>query len=443
MKRDLFNKLLEWKTHPLRKPLILRGARQVGKSWLVQELGKTFRSFVEINFEKEKDVASLFKDNIKMAELLERLSIYKGKKIVPGETLLFLDEIQGSENALKTLRYFKEDLPELHVVAAGSLVGFALEEISMPVGRVQFMYLYPLSFGEFLTALGRDDLRQYIRSQKVEPVIHEQLLDLLKNYMWLGGLPAVVASWLEFKDPELVKEAQDEIVQAYRQDFSKYARSRQIPHVAKVFDSIPVQLGNKFKYSHVDSETKVQPIKNALELLEKADIAIPAYHTSGHGVPLGAEKDEKKFKVFFFDIGLAQRILGLDLKEWILSDLKVVNIGAIAEQFVAQEFLAYSPPKIKTELFYWQRESPSSNAEVDLLAVKDNMVVPVEVKSGIKGGMKSMQMFLNTHPNSKYGLKISEGNFSSHGNIKEVPFYGIEAWWLSSDSLELNSFTGL
>lgn len=431
MKRDLFNELLEWKKHPLRKPLVLRGARQVGKSWLVQELGKTFKSFIEINFEKEKDAAMLFKDDINVPELLERLSIYKGKKIVPGETLLFLDEVQISENALKTLRYFKEDLPELHVVAAGSLIEFALENIGLPVGRVQFMYLHPLSFGEFLIALGRDDLRQYVRSQKVEPVMHGQLLDALKNYMWLGGLPAVVASWLEFKDPEFVKETQDEIIQTYRQDFSKYARSRQIPHVAKVFDSIPVQLGNKFKYSHVDAETKVQPIKNALELLIKADIAIPVYHTSGQGVPLGAGKDEKKFKVFFFDIGLAQRILGLDLKEWILSDLKAINIGAIAEQLVAQEFLAYSPPKIKAELFYWQRESPSSNAEVDLLAVKDNTVIPVEVKSGIKGGMKSMQMFLNTHPGSKYGLKISEGNFSSHGNIREIPFYGIEAWLTS------------
>lgn len=428
MKRDLFAELLEWKKHPLRKPLILRGARQVGKSWLIQELGKTFASFVEINFEKEKDAATLFKDNINLPELLERLSIYKGKKIVPGETLLFLDEIQESENAIKTLRYFKEELPELHVVAAGSLIEFALEDVGLPVGRVQFMYLYPLSFGEFLTALGRDDLRGYVRSQNVEKAIHDQLLDLLKNYMWLGGLPAVVSSWLNFKDAGLAHETQDEIIQAYRQDFSKYARLRQIPHVARVFDSIPAQLGNKFKYSRVESEVKVQPVKNALTLLEKAGIAIPAYHTSGQGLPLGADKDEKKFKVFFFDIGLAQRILGLDLKKWVISDLKVINIGAVAEQLVAQEFLAYSSPKNKEELFYWQRESPSSNAEVDLLAVKDNMVVPIEVKSGLKGGMKSMQMFLNTHLNSKYGLKISEQNFSSHGNIREVPLYGIEAW---------------
>jgi len=290
------------------------------------------------------------------------------------------------------------------------------------------MYLYPLSFGEFLTVLEKDDLRKYIRSQKIEPAIHNQLLDLLKNYMWLGGLPAVVSSWLRFQDPGLVQETQDEIIQAYKQDFSKYARSRQVPHVARVFDSIPSQLGNKFKYSRVESEVKIQPIKNALELLEKAGIATPAYHTSGQGVPLGADKDDKKFKVFFFDIGLAQRILGLDLKKWILSDLKIINIGAIAEQFVAQEFLAYSSPKNKAELFFWQREAPSSNAEVDFLAVKDNMVVPIEVKSGLKGGMKSMQMFLKMHLNLKYGLKISEHNFSSHRNIREVPFYGIEAW---------------
>lgn len=428
MYRDLLLELNAWRQHPLRKPLILRGARQVGKSWLVREFGKSFSSFVEINFEKEKDAKTFFAGDIKVDELLERLSLYSGKKIVPGETLLFLDEIQDCENAITALRYFKEELQELHVIAAGSLVEFALEKIGTPVGRIQFLYLHPLSFGEFLLALGKTDFRECIKTGRVNPVIHKQILELLKTYMWVGGMPAVVKAWLDHKDAKICQDAQDEIIGTYRQDFSKYARKRQIDNVAMVFDAIPRQLGGKFKYSHVDAHANQQSIKQALYLLEKAGIALPAYHSPGQGVPLGASRNEKKFKIFFFDVGLAQRILGLDLKNWVVSPLKVVNVGAIAEQLVAQEFVAYSFSKSKPELYYWHRESPSSNAEVDLLFTKGNMVVPVEIKSGQKGGLKSMQVFLNSHPHSKYGLKIFEGEFSSHGNIRELPLYGLESW---------------
>ena len=428
MHRDLLIKFNAWRIHPLRKPLILRGARQVGKSWLVREFGKNFSSFVEINFEKEKETKSFFSGDINIKELLERLSLYSGKKIIAGETLLFLDEIQDCENAVTALRYFKEDMPGLHVIAAGSLIEFALEKIGTPVGRIQFFYLYPMSFGEFLVALERNDLRSCILSGKVEPVIHKQLLDLLKTYMWLGGMPAVVKAWLEHRDAKICQEAQDEIIETYRQDFSKYARKRQVENVAVVFDAIPRQLGGKFKYSNVGSQTNQQPIKQALALLEKAGIALPAYHSSGQGIPLGVAINEKKFKIFFFDVGLSQRILGLDLKRWVVTPLKVLNAGAIAEQLVAQEFVAYTFTKSKPELYYWHRESPSSNAELDLLFTKGNSVIPAEIKSSRKGGLKSMQIFLKSHPNSKYGLKISEAEFSSHDNIREIPLYGLESW---------------
>src|SRR3989338_5748268 len=196
MYRDLLSELREWRPHLLRKPLIIRGARQVGKSWLVREFGKSFSSFVEINFEKEKDARAFFDGDIKIGQILERLSLYSGKQVIPGETLLFLDEIQDCENAITALRYFKEELPELHVIAAGSLVEFALEKIGTPVGRVQFLYLYPMSFGEFLQAQGRGDFREYIKACKVDPVIHSQILDLLKTYSWLGGMPAVIKAWM-------------------------------------------------------------------------------------------------------------------------------------------------------------------------------------------------------------------------------------------------------
>lgn len=400
----------------------------MGKSWLVREFGKSFSSFVEINFEKEKDAKVFFAGDLKVDEIIERLSLYSGQKIVAGKTLLFLDEIQECENAITALRYFKEELSELHVIAAGSLIEFALEKIGTPVGRIQFLYLYPMSFGEFLLAYGKGDLREFIKTGKVDAVIHKKILDLLKTYVWVGGMPAAIKAWIDHNDAKICQEVHDEIIETYRQDFSKYARRRQIENVAMVFDAIPRLLGGKFKYSQVDVHTNLQPIKRALHLLEKAGIAFPAYHSSGQGVPLGASRDEKKFKVFFFDVGLAQRILRLDLKAWVVAPLKVANVGAIAEQLVAQEFIAYMFTKSKPELYYWHREAPSSNAEVDMLFTEDNMVVPVEIKSGQRGGLKSMQVFLHSHPNSKYGLKISEMEFSLHGNIREIPLYGVEAW---------------
>ncbi len=206
MERDIFPQLVKWREHPYRKPLVLRGARQVGKSWVVQEFGKSFDSMVSINFERTPQATQIFDGDINATTLLEKISLLVHKKITPGKTLLFLDEIQECPNAIRALRYFKEELPELHVISAGSLIDFALDKIGVPVGRIQFMYLYPLSFSEFLTVNDRDDLREYIKSQKIDPVIHSSIMEYLKNYFWLGGMPAVVSAWLERKDPQLCQE---------------------------------------------------------------------------------------------------------------------------------------------------------------------------------------------------------------------------------------------
>lgn len=339
-----------------------------------------------------------------------------------------MDEIQECEAAITTLRYFKEECPELHVIAAGSLIEFALAKLGVPVGRIQFLHLYPISFGEFLTALGRDDLRTHLLSQQISPPIHTQLLNHVKTYLWLGGMPAVVQSWLDNKDVQLCHRLQDEILQAYRQDFLKYVKRNQIDHVSQIFDAVPAQLGKKFTYSHVNPHIRAQALKQAMQLLEMAGMAIPAYHTSAQGLPLGAAKNEKRFKAFFLDVGLAQRLLGLDMKRWVTQELKVTNIGAIAEQFVAQELLAYAQPQRKEELYYWHREASASNAEVDFVVVKDRDIVPVEVKSGVRGGIKSMSLFLESHPATSYGVKISENPFASHDKLHEVPLYGIESW---------------
>lgn len=432
MKRDLLQYLAAWRTRPYRKPLIIRGARQVGKSWLINEFGKQFSNFVSINFEKAQQAHGIFSSDLDAGVILEKLALYSHQKIIPGETLVFFDEIQACPPALAALRYFKEELPELHVIAAGSLIDFILEKIGMPVGRVQFLYLYPLSFAEFLSVNDRDDLRRYILTQNVDKVIHQQILEYLKIYLWLGGMPAVVDAWLQHRDPAICQEIQSEIIQAYSQDFYKYANDKIIPSITKVFTSIPKQLGNKFKFVSVDADTHSITLKNALDLLIKAGIAYPCPHTAAHRPPLGADTNEKKFKVFFFDIGLAQNLLGLDIRKWLLTPFTVSNIGAITEQFVAQELISYGRPQEKTQLYYWHREARGSNAEVDFVTQIGNEVIPIEVKSAKDGRMRSMHLYLETHPESPYGLKISENLFGQHNNIKEIPLYGIEAWEISN-----------
>ncbi len=428
MNRDLLLELNTWINHPYRKPLILRGARQVGKSWVVREFSKQFANYLEINFERDQTAHDIFSGDLEAAAILEKLALYAHQKIIPGQTLVFFDEVQECPNALVALRYFKEEFPELHVIAAGSLIDFILQQIGIPVGRVQFMYLYPLSFSEFLSANDRDDLRQYILTQKVDAVIHQKILEYLKIYCWLGGMPAVVAAWLKQKDPVLCHEIQDEILEAYQQDFHKYATNRQIPHLSKVLMSVPRQLGSKFKFTSIDSDTHTLPLKHALMLLEKAGVVHYCYHTSAHKQPLGAESNERKFKMFFFDIGLAQRLLGLDTRNWLSTSLSVANIGPIMEQLVAQELIAYGGSHKKAGLYYWHRESRGSNAEVDFLVEQNNAIIPVEVKSAKEGRMRSLHLYLESHPNSPYGLKIAEHLFSQHGSIREIPLYGIEAW---------------
>jgi len=428
MKRFLLKELETWKTASLRKPLVLRGARQVGKSWLIDEFGRQFDSYVKINFEKQPEVASFFADELDVPTLIEKLSVLTHQKIIPGKTLLFFDEIQECQRALLALRYFKEECPELHVVAAGSLIDFALDSIGIPVGRVQFLYLYPLSFSEFLVALDREDLLQYINKFTFDIPIHKQLLELVKTYFWLGGMPAVIDAWLQTKDINTVQDVQDELVLAYKQDFHKYAKQHQMPRVDKIFVETPKQLGQKFVYSRVDVDSRIEPLRNAFMLLMKAGIIYKVCHSSAQGLPLASSSNERRFKAFFFDIGLAQRLSKLNVRDWLMQPLEVKYLGGIAEQFVAQEYIAYTSIKKPAELYYWHREKPTSNAEVDFLFVKDSQIIPVEVKAGKHGTLKSMQLFLQSHPNSPFGLKISENSFSMKQPIHGIPFYAISAW---------------
>ena len=322
MKRDLLINLNEWVKDSHRKPLILRGARQVGKSWLAKELGKQFESFVEINFDRNPELAGLFEKTVEPQKLIEMISNFLGMEIVVGKTLLFIDEIQNCSRAITSLRYFYEEMPEMHVIAAGSLLDFELRKISIPVGRISFLYVYPFSFGEFLSATGNENLRKMLienEYSELSELFHNKLMELIGIYSFIGGMPEVVQMYIIDGNFKKCMEIQSDILQTYKNDFNKYAKNHQIKYLEKVFSSIPLQTGNKFKFVSVSREHKSKDLLEALDMLCMAGVASRVYHSSSNGIPLHSEIDVKKFKIIFFDIGLAQKMLNLDFRPIMLN----------------------------------------------------------------------------------------------------------------------------
>jgi predicted AAA+ superfamily ATPase len=430
LKRELFAHLKKWKDSPKHKPILLKGARQVGKSWLAKELGKDFEQLIEINFEKRPELSSFFEGNLEPHQISKNIGNYFGVKISPGKTLLFLDEIQVCPRAIQSLRYFHEDFPGLHVISAGSLLEFELQNLSVPVGRISIIYVYPLSFAEYLSAAGKNNLRVMLMENQFSPLpeaIHNQLIEQTRNYTLLGGMPEVIAEFLENGEFERCRNLQTELIETYRSDFHKYAKRYQVKYLNRVFDSVPLQLGDKFKYSNVSRDIKSRELGDALELLEMAGLVYKVFHTSSNGIPLKAESDTKRFKVLFFDAGLAQRLLKLDHRPLLLNpDISQVNKGAIAELFTGLEFIAYQDFREKAELYYWHREAKSSNAEVDYVISIGGKILPVEVKSSGSGAMKSLRLFMEAK-NSELGVKVSGFNFSLFDKIRTIPFYAIES----------------
>lgn len=430
MKRDLTEHLETWKDDSERKPVLLKGARQVGKSYLAKEMGKKFENFVEINFEFKPSAKTIFKRDLDPKRIVRDLSIAAGEDIIPGKTLLFLDEIQECPEAINSLRYFHEKMPGLHVIAAGSLLDFVLEEIGLPVGRVMPLYLYPLSFMEFLSALGKERLRDEIVNhnplEEVPEFLHEQLFNLLGEYMAVGGMPEAVKAWVETGNLKRCMMSHQLLIETYRQDFVKYAREKDRGFVEMVFDSIPRLSGKKFVFNTVSPHVRGRELRPALELLSKAGIAHIIRHSSANGLPLGSEINPLVFKVVFLDVALAQSVLGLDYGTWILDPVQsFVNQGAVTEAFVGQELLAYSPVFKKSELYYWVREKKGSMAEVDYIADINGKVVPIEVKSGVTGSLKSIHLFLRQKKNSGYGLQFSQRNYFMSEQIRQYPLYAI------------------
>jgi len=432
LQRIIDQELIKWKQSSIRKPLLLRGARQVGKTFSVRAFGKTFSDFLEVNLERSPDFRSIFEQDLDPKRIIREISLRTGKKISPGETLLFLDEIQEAPKAVLALRYLYEEIPELHVVSAGSLLEFQIEEVGVPVGRVQFMYMYPMSFAEFLWAKGESmiwkELLQQLPEEPVPEHLHGRLLRLLGEYMSIGGMPEAVRTWIETEDHKACMKVHHEIVSSYQQDFNKYAKRLQIKYVDLIFNELPRFTGKKFMFSRLPGDFRARELRPALDLLEKAHIVHRVFHTAGNGIPLGAEANPDRFKTIFLDIGLGQTLLGNDTAPWIYDAFTCyINKGQVVEAFIGQEQLCYAPSHTKTELYYWHRETIGSSAEVDYLLSENREIYPLEVKSGDGGRKKSLQIFLSERPHTRFGLILSSMNISLSGNIRNYPLYFLYA----------------
>ena len=429
MHRFLDDALDAWVDDERRLPLLIRGPRQVGKTWTVRALAeRRFSDAAIVNFEQQPAYRNCF-DTLEPQAILDRIAVLRGPLVVPGRTLLFLDEIQECPRAVAALRYFREQMPALHVIGAGSLLEFALdaEDLRMPVGRIESWFLHPLSFAEFLRALGEDGALAASRQREpaLSPVAHEHLSRLLRTYLLLGGMPGVVVEYVESGSAARAMRLQAAIVQTLRDDFRKYARQSRHQHLERVFSAAARMAGRKFVYSQADPDARSRDLRDAVDFLEKAGIVHRVRATSGAGLPLGAEADDRYFKLVVFDVGLMQNALGAT-EDLLYGDAMRIHGGAVAEQFVGQELLAAQPPARTPELFFWARREKSSNAEVDYLLPVAGRVVPVEVKSGRTGRLRSLHAFVERYRPAA-AVRVYGGPHHRGDGILSVPLYAVES----------------
>lgn len=431
LERKIDVELLHWRELSVRKPLLIRGARQVGKSSAVRNLSKQFDFFIEINFDEQPQFRTMFENNADISELLMQLAVITNTKIIEGKTLLFLDEIQACIPAISLLRYFYEKIPGLHVIAAGSLLEFALSEIpSFGVGRVRSLFMYPFSFFEFMVALNEKPLlgvlSQSAPDKPIAEIFHDKLKKYLKFFLIIGGMPEAVRVFVASSDLLEVQRVLDDLVISIQADFVKYKNQIPSARIKTVFDSIVQQVGTKYRYSSSFTTLSNVQIKQVVDLLETAGLVYSVTHTASNGIPLGAEIDLKKRKLLLFDTGIFQRILGLDIASLLLlDDFNVINKGNIAELFVGLEILKCNSSYDKSDLFYWHREAKNSQAEVDFVIQQQDQIIPIEVKAGTKGSMQSMYLFLD-EKKSPYGIRLALENFSEYDKIKVYPLYAVQ-----------------
>lgn len=428
MKRNIDKHLLDWKRHERKKPLLLRGARQIGKTFAVRQLGKTFKYYLEVNFEQHEESIAFFEGNFDIERICERLSITYNTPIIEGKTLLFFDEIQACPRAIQSLRYFYENKAKLHIIGAGSLLEFALQELaSFGVGRIRSMFMFPMSFEEYMIAAEEQALWNIIKHKRdfspIEEAYHNKALEHLYRFILIGGMPEAVKTYLETGSLMETLMIHNDIITAMTTDFSKYRKRIPAVRMQEVCQNALKMSGRKLTYSETGQDISIKQAKNTYSLLNKAGLFINITHSNGNGIPLGAESNSSKIKPLFFDTGLMQSMLKLDTTYNLTPpDFNYINKGNVAEVFVGNELVKNSSPYTYPELFYWQREKKGSQAELDyLLTIKDK-IVPLEVKSGTKGAMQSMMLYLK-EKNKAYGIRTSLENFSDKGQYKTTPLY--------------------
>lgn len=411
MKRLIENKLLDWKNSTRRKPLILRGARQIGKTWIVKKFAEThYKNIVTIDFEKERELHSLFDKSLDPHVIKQSLEIIKKIKIMPEETLLFFDEIQSCPPAITALRYFYEEMNDIHVVAAGSLLEFALSEISFPVGRVQYLNMYPMTFAEYLMATENETALDIINSkpEALPDQIHTSILQELRTFFFIGGMPESIQVFIESGSLYNSFDVHKELIATFQDDFSKYAPYADKHCLSEVFKNVARNTGNQIKYTHLSESFSSPTIKKAFETLLNAKIITKVPSLSNITPPFNLNVSLKKFKALLLDIGLWQHLSGIsDYLELTRSDLSNIYRGALAEQFVGQELMCAHDGDVT----YWARDKRGSSAEIDYLVTTAGKSYPVEVKSVKSGSLKSMHMILKNYPDCPSGIIFSTRPF--------------------------------
>ena len=427
MKRDLYKQLLRWKGDPARQPLLVQGARQVGKTYLLKEFGaQEFKNCCYINFEEMPACKVFFEADLKPHRILRDLGIHLEMKIAPAATLIIFDEIQACPNALTSLKYFCEHAPEYFIVAAGSLLGVKLSGAKgFPVGKVHFCHLFPMSFLEFLDAIGRPMLRALLEEiQTFEPIgepHHQQLLELLKVYFYVGGMPKPVLRYIQTEDLDVVRETQEDILKAYVHDFAKHAPSSLVMKITQIWDSIPVHLGKenkKFIFSAIKKSARARDYEEALQWLLDAELIYRVQQITTPKLPLKSYEDHEAFKVYLLDVGLLGCMCRLPARVIVEGDQLFIEFkGSFAENYVAQALKA----ALGKSLHYWASER---EAEVDFLVEWEGNLFPLEVKSGTSTKKKSLLVYQEKYHPAVIS-RASLMNLKKDGALCNYPLYFI------------------
>ena len=426
MQRFILKKLIEWKESKYRKPLILKGARQVGKTYILKQFGKeNYEDVAYFNFDHDEDLYNLFENTKDPKRILEQLAFIYGKAIIPGKTLIIFDEIQECPNALNSLKYFYEEANEYHIACAGSLLGIRLSHTSFPVGKVDFLNMYPMTFSEFLIADNAQNLVDYMDSlekiEKIPDIFFNQLEEKLKAYFIIGGMPEAVSAWVNEKDMELVNKIQDNILSAYESDFSKHTQDSEANKISLIWNSVPSQLAKenkKFLYQVVKEGARAREYENALNWLNDANLIYKIYNVTKTDFPLKAYNDLSAFKIYMNDVGLLRKMSNLDSKIVVEGDKLFEEFkGAFTENYVLNMLISTlnSVPNYYT----------FDRNEIDFIIQYKNNIVPIEVKANKSTNNTSLTKY-NEKFNNELSVRFSMNNLSKDGKILNIPLFLIE-----------------